>query len=61
VIKPVVACGVMAGSVILLQHLNLFLVIPVAIVIYFGVLFLLRTFSREDLDLLRQITRPGQG
>jgi len=55
VIKPVVACGVMAGSVILLQHLNLFLVIPVAIVIYFGVLFLLRTFSREDLDLLRQM------
>jgi len=55
IVKPAIACGVMAGSLILLQHLNLFLVVPIAAIIYLAVLFLLRTFTREDFDLLRQI------
>lgn len=55
IIKPAVACGVMAGSLILLRHLNLFLVVPVAAIIYLAVLFLLKTFTREDWNLFNQI------
>ncbi len=60
IVKPVIACGVMAASLILLQHLSLFIVVPIAAVIYLAVLFLLKTFSREDFNLLRQMTRTGK-
>jgi len=55
IVKPAIACGVMAGSLILLQHLNLFLVVPIAGIIYLAVLLLLKTFTKEDFDLLRQM------
>lgn len=55
IVKLAIACGVMAGSLILLQHLNLFLVVPIAAIIYLAVLLLLKTFTREDFDLLRQM------
>jgi hypothetical protein len=44
------------------QHLNLFLLIFVAVLIYAGLVLLLRAFSREDLDLFRQVWRQrGSG
>ena len=55
IIRPTMACAVMVGSLILLRHLNLFLVVPVVAIIYLAVLLLLKTFTREDFDLLKQV------
>jgi O-antigen/teichoic acid export membrane protein len=57
------AAGVMgAFTLAFAQHLNLFLLIFVAVLIYAGLVLLLRAFSREDLDLFRQVWRQrGSG
>jgi O-antigen/teichoic acid export membrane protein len=59
IVRPAVACALLAGSLILLQHLNLFLAVPIAAMIYVAVLVLLKTFAREDLDLFKQIGGEG--
>ena len=57
IIRPVIACGVMAGCLILLKHLNLFVVVPVAAVIYFATLYITRHISNEDIALIKQALR----
>jgi O-antigen/teichoic acid export membrane protein len=54
IVKPAIACGVMAGSLILLRHLNLFLVVPLVAIIYLGILFVAKYISSEDIALLKQ-------
>lgn len=53
-IKPVIASLIM-GLFIVLVNINLIIVIVIAIFIYFGVLFLLKTFSEEDIGLFKQM------
>lgn len=53
-INPAIASLVM-GLFIYFTNLNLFLEIIIGAMIYFGVLFLLKTFKKEDFDLLRQL------
>jgi O-antigen/teichoic acid export membrane protein len=52
--KPIIASLTM-GIFIILVNLNLFLEIFISIIIYFGVLLLLKTFKDEDFDLIRQL------
>jgi len=57
VAKPVVACLVMALFVHFCSGINLVLLILSAAVLYFGVLYLLKEFSQEDINLLKRATK----
>ena len=52
--KPVIASLVMALAILVL-HMNLFLVIIIATIIYFSVLYLLKTFTEDDISLIKRI------
>jgi O-antigen/teichoic acid export membrane protein len=53
-LKPIIASAVMAAF-LLTVHTNLFLEIILAIIIYFAVILVIKTFDREDHDILAQI------
>jgi O-antigen/teichoic acid export membrane protein len=53
-VKPVIASLIM-GLFVFLININLIIVIVMATIIYFGVLFLLKTFSEEDINLFKQM------
>jgi len=52
--KPALATALMAFFMILV-HLNIFVLILLASIIYFGLLILFKTFSKGDLDLIRKL------
>jgi O-antigen/teichoic acid export membrane protein len=57
IFRPVIASGLMALFLFFFSGLSLWLLIPLAAIIYFGILILLRAFSKEDLNLLVRIVR----
>jgi O-antigen/teichoic acid export membrane protein len=57
VLKPIIACAVMATFIHFSSGLNLAVLIVIAIVIYFATFLLIRGFSREDIDLLNRIIK----
>lgn len=60
VIKPALATLAMATFVTNFREIiTLFAVIPMAIVLYFAALFLMRGFSKEDLELVRRMRKKG--
>jgi O-antigen/teichoic acid export membrane protein len=56
-IKPLIAAGLMGGFVYLFHNQNIFLVILVAMVIYFTVMFAIKGFTKDDISLLKSILR----
>jgi O-antigen/teichoic acid export membrane protein len=54
IIKPVIASGVMALFLIFFGGINLILLIPVAAIIYFAILLLLKAFSKDDFSIFKQ-------
>lgn len=59
IIKPAIASVVM-GLFIVIFDTNLFLIIPLATLVYIISLLVLKTFSDEDLSIFRQITNMGK-
>jgi O-antigen/teichoic acid export membrane protein len=57
IIKPLVASLAMGIFVYQFKEFNLFLVIILAAVLYFFVLYLIRAFSDEDIRLFKQILK----
>ena len=57
VLKPILGNIVMGGFIFFFSDLNLFLVIPIAMVVYASVLKLLKSFSEEETSALKEITR----
>ena len=56
--KPLVSSLVMAGALYTLKDVaSLFLLIPLGAVLYFGTLFLIRGFTKEDFDLFKKAAR----
>ncbi|HLC60501.1 MAG TPA: flippase [Candidatus Nanoarchaeia archaeon] len=53
-IKPLIATGIMV-TFIIYAKLRLFLIMPLAVLIYFAVILLLRTFEEEDYQIFRKI------
>jgi O-antigen/teichoic acid export membrane protein len=53
-LKPALASAIMALFIITVKT-NLFLEIIIAMIIYFAVIILLKTFNEEDFDIIRQI------
>ena len=58
-IKPAIASVIM-GLFISIFDINLFLIIPLAAIVYIVSLFILKTFSDEDMNIFRQITSMGK-
>lgn len=60
IIKPMLACGLMGGFVYMFPQLNLFIVIPIAIIIYFSALFILKTFTKDDISLIKNMLKKDK-
>lgn len=52
--KPALATAIMALFMIVVD-LNIFVLVLISIIIYFGLLILLKTFSKGDIDLIRKL------
>ena len=59
IIKPAIASLIM-GLFIAIFDVNLFIIIPLAIIVYIVSLLILKTFSDEDMNIFRQITSIGK-
>lgn len=57
--KPIIAASLMGVCVFYLREYNIFLVVLLAAIIYFVLLYALRAFTDEDLDLFRQAFLKG--
>jgi len=57
--KPLVASLLMGGFLFYFKDFNLFLLILLAGLVYFGILLLLRTFTQEDKDIFKQVVKRG--
>ena len=53
--KPLIACLVMGLFIYFCTAMNLFIIIFLSIVLYFVALYLIGGFSKEDIDLVRQV------
>ena len=53
ILKPIMASTIMGLFIFSFAKTNLFLLICISIVIYFGVLILLKTFSKKDVSLFK--------
>ena len=53
--KPIIAVLFMSGFVLYFRDANIFLVVPIAAFIYFSVLFLIKGFTKNDIEMFRQI------
>ena len=56
-IKPLIASLVMGGFVFYFKDVNLLLIVISAGLVYFVILLLLRTFTQEDKNILKQVVR----
>ena len=53
--KPLIACLVMGLFIYFCAAMNLLLIISLSIIFYFTILYLIGGFSKDDIDLIRQI------
>ena len=53
ILKPIMASTVMGLFIFSFARMNIFLLVCISIVIYFGVLILLKTFSKKDISLFK--------
>lgn len=61
VYKPITAVLVMSMVVIYLRDANIFLIIATAAFIYFSTLFVIKGFTKDDLEMFKQIIGRGTG
>ncbi len=57
IIKPIIACSLMGIFVFYFNQINLAVLIPIAIVIYFSALYLVKGFSKDDISLLKSLMK----
>jgi len=59
IIKPLIAAGLMAGFVYYFHNQNLFLIIIIAIVIYFAIMFAIKGFTKDDISLMKSVMKKN--
>jgi len=57
IIKPIIACSLMGVFVYYFHELHLMVLIPLAIVIYFSALFLIKGFSKDDISIMKSLMK----
>lgn len=58
--KIIVSTGIMAVVVLLFNSLNLFLIIIIAILVYFGAIYLTKVLDETDLEILESIIQKDK-
>jgi O-antigen/teichoic acid export membrane protein len=58
--KPIIAGIFMTISIIFMIKLNIFIIIPVAAIVYFAILFAIKEFSREDIELVKKVLKRNK-
>lgn len=53
--RPIIASSVMGSVVILCINLNLLIIILISIIVYFTILFILKTFSDDEIHLFKKM------
>ena len=61
IMKPAMASAIMGLFILSFANMNFYLLVSISIVIYLGMLILLKTFSSEDLSLFKQIVSTKRG
>jgi len=51
--KPIIAGICMAAALIYLSKYHLFMLIPIGVIVYFGILLLVKGISREEIELVK--------
>ncbi|KZX12582.1 flippase [Methanobrevibacter curvatus] len=54
-ILKIIASSLILGIILYFAHLPLILAIPVGIIVYFGAIFLTKTFDHEDIYIIKEI------
>ena len=54
-LKPFIGSFVMAVVVYYLRPINIFIIFGVAVWVYFATLIALRTFTKQDVDVIKSI------
>ena len=54
-LKPTISCLLMGSFVYYFMNINVFLLVLLAAVVYFVTLLTLKTFSKEDIDIIKKI------
>jgi O-antigen/teichoic acid export membrane protein len=55
--KPIVACAIMGFFIYQFSEINLILLITVSTILYFGLLYTIRGFSKDDMSLFKQLIK----
>jgi len=58
-IKPILACIVMGVFLVVFHNYHIFLLVIIAIFIYFGILLLIKGISKEDILLFKKIIKKA--
>jgi len=57
IVKPSIACVLMAFFIITFKNLNIFILIIISIIIYFGIFFILKGFKKEEITLIKRLIK----
>lgn len=57
IIKPIIAGSLMGVFVFYFSQIHLAIVIPIAILIYFSVLYIIKGFSKDDISILKSLVK----
>lgn len=57
IVKPIIACGLMGLFVYFYHELHIFIIIPIAIVIYFSIMFIIKGFTKDDIALMKSLIK----
>jgi O-antigen/teichoic acid export membrane protein len=60
IVKPCIACAAMGALVYFIREESLFLVIPAAVILYFALLFILKTFDSRDKKVFKDMIKGRQ-
>ena len=60
VIKPIIACGLMGAFVYVFHDINIFVVIMVAIALYFAIMFVIKGFTKDDISLMKSVLKKDK-
>jgi O-antigen/teichoic acid export membrane protein len=60
IIKPIIACSIMGLFVYFFHEMNLIVIILLAIIIYFTILFIIKGFSKDEIALMKSLIKKDK-
>jgi len=57
IFKPLIACSAMAFFIYYFDHLNLYTLIIISIIIYLLIIYILKGFSKDEINLIKKLIR----